>query len=368
MKTEERETEETLFLRLKNEYKKEIRASKKREKFLSLTGDEYKREVEDEKREAEKRRKGIIKQIIHEAIFKETSDLFLHPIPYFRDYLPPTSPIIRAIEIIDKARTFLNLNELSENKIKLKFAIAIFLHELIFKAQFRAGGNHPYFLNIQRKTNEPVTNIYDVNENIIVSEANMAAFYKPDELKNYEIYAVLAISLAWRVLQDSTDNKFNNPDRSPGYSPSTPSRRASSPSPRPTAVRSPLPRPSSVGSMPVENMLHLQDATHLLFEAQKLYDKFLLEEKKLAKQIATNRAYITNSKKLNENKKRNDALKNEAEDIVKTNLKLKSHYYTIAKKIHGRKEKDRLGNIELKSLDLSVDQIARLLKEMFNYS
>ncbi len=332
MKTEERETEETLFLRLKNEYKKEIRASKKREKFLSLTGDEYKREVEDEKREAEKRRKGIIKQIIHEAIFKETSDLFLHPIPYFRDYLPPTSPIIRAIEIIDKARTFLNLNELSENKIKLKFAIAIFLHELIFKAQFRAGGNHPYFLNIQRKTNEPVTNIYDVNENIIVSEANMAAFYKPDELKNYEIYAVLAISLAWRVLQDSTDNKFNNPD------------------------------------MPVENMLHLQDATHLLFEAQKLYDKFLLEEKKLAKQIATNRAYITNSKKLNENKKRNDALKNEAEDIVKTNLKLKSHYYTIAKKIHGRKEKDRLGNIELKSLDLSVDQIARLLKEMFNYS
>lgn len=330
MQIEERETEETLFIRLKDEYEKEIKASEIREKFLTLTGDEYKREVEEERREAEERRKGIIGQIIHEAAFKETSDLFLHPIPDFRDYLSPTSSIIRAIEIIDKARTFLNL---SENETKLKSAIAIIGRGYDFFSWVRRRAinyssiNYSYFLNIKTMTYENPINIYDVNERFIVSEVNLTASHGHD-LRNYEIYAVLAISLAWMVLQFSTDNKFNDPD------------------------------------MPVWNMTHLQDATHLLFEAQKLYDKFLLEEKELSKQIATNRAYTTNSKKLNENRKRNEALEREAEDIVKTNPKLKSRCYSIAEKIQERIKENRLKNIELEDLNLSKDQIARLLKEM----
>lgn len=332
MEIEERETEETLFLRLKSEYEKEIKASEKRERFLNLTGDEYRKEVEEEKRGAEERRKEIIRQIIHDAVFKETSDLFLHPTPDYKDCLPPTSPIIRAIEIIDRARTFLNPKELSENKIKLKSAIAIFARgcELPFRAQYRACEGHPYFFDIERKTNEYATNIYDVSENIIVSEANTTAFYKRDELENYEIYAVLVIYLAWRVLQDSTDNKFNDPD------------------------------------MPVENMLRLQNATHLLFEAQKLYDKFLLEEKELSKQIATNRAYAANITKHKKNKEIYTALKNETENILKVNPKLKSHYYSIAELILKRKKDDRLKNVELRNLSLGKDRIARLLKEMSN--
>lgn len=324
MQIEERETEETLFIRLKDEYEKEIKASEIREKFLSLTGDEYKREVEEERKEAEERRKEVVRQIIHDAVFKETSGLFLHPIPDFKDYLPPTSSIIRALEVIDRARTFLNL---SENETKLKSAIAIIGrgYEFFMWAKRRACWDHAYFLNIERMTYENSINIYDVSERAIVSEANISAFYKDDVLKNYELYAVLAISLAWMVLQFSTDKKNNDP---------------------------------------VWNMTHLQDATHLLFEAQKLYDKFLLEKKELSKQIAMNRAYITNSKKFNENRKRNEALKKEAEDIVKTNPKLKSRCYSIAEKIQERIKENRLKNIELENLNLSKDQIARLLKEM----
>lgn len=323
MKTEESETEETLFLRLKDEYEKEIKASEIREKFLNLTGDEYKREVEEEKERLKKKRKEIIRQIIHEAVFKETSDLFFHPIPDFRDYLSPTSLIIRAIEIIDKARTFLNL---SENETKLKSAIAIIGrgYEFFSWVKRRAHINYS-FLNIETMTYESPINIYDISEECFRKEANISAFYEDDALRNYELYAVLAISLAWMVLQFSTDNKFDDP---------------------------------------VWNITHLQDATHLLFEAQKLYDKFLLEEKELAKQIAMNRAYTTNSKKLNENRKRNKALKSEAEDIVKTNPKLKSHCYSIAEKIQERIKEKRLKNIELENLNLSKDQIARLLKEM----